>query len=243
MLLTAPAWCFASGTPLKPGATPPCIAENPYEANLFFVPALTYFYSDNMFNPQWHVERVMQHVRQQYPFYNRSGGLSMAHATMMGRAPWCSAGRQLPTNNFITGVTRVRSGCTVHLAGGSDHFWFTTADRGPCSLARDLQDSTIKVRNRPACQWHSCTCIAVGPGVAHAVCAYTMRHGYTTARVAFVWEPVPHERTHVQVVNFGMQQRNISWSVVKNKVGVCLLRLCLVWLFVLRSSRYTPWLY
>ncbi|GIL47860.1 hypothetical protein Vafri_4498, partial [Volvox africanus] len=48
--------------------------ENPYEANLFYVPALAYFYAENVRNSQWQIKAVIDHIRQQWPFYNRSGG-------------------------------------------------------------------------------------------------------------------------------------------------------------------------
>ncbi|GIL89474.1 hypothetical protein Vretimale_18890 [Volvox reticuliferus] len=48
--------------------------ENPYEANLFYVPALAYFYAENVRNSQWQIKSVIDHVRQKFPFYNRSSG-------------------------------------------------------------------------------------------------------------------------------------------------------------------------
>ncbi|PNW85856.1 hypothetical protein CHLRE_03g202550v5 [Chlamydomonas reinhardtii] len=48
--------------------------ENPYEAHLFYVPALNFFYSGNLRPPEYHLEAVMDHVKTAWPFYNRSGG-------------------------------------------------------------------------------------------------------------------------------------------------------------------------
>ncbi|KAG2444152.1 hypothetical protein HYH02_009091 [Chlamydomonas schloesseri] len=48
--------------------------ENPYEAHLFYVPALNFFYSGNLRAPEHHLEAVMEHVKSAWPFYNRSGG-------------------------------------------------------------------------------------------------------------------------------------------------------------------------
>eukprot|EP00878_Enallax_costatus_P016506 GHUV01017315.1.p1 GENE.GHUV01017315.1~~GHUV01017315.1.p1 ORF type:complete len:576 (+),score=57.68 GHUV01017315.1:463-2190(+) len=48
--------------------------ENPWEANLFFVPALTYAYSSNLGDVTVHLQRVMTWVRDQRPFFNRTAG-------------------------------------------------------------------------------------------------------------------------------------------------------------------------
>ncbi|KAG2484066.1 hypothetical protein HYH03_017086 [Edaphochlamys debaryana] len=48
--------------------------ENPYEANLFFVPALNYFYSENVNPAGFHAADVVSYVRQTWPFWNRTGG-------------------------------------------------------------------------------------------------------------------------------------------------------------------------
>ncbi|EFJ48508.1 acetylglucosaminyltransferase [Volvox carteri f. nagariensis] len=48
--------------------------QNPYEANLFYVPALTYFYATNVRNGQWQAEAVIEYIRTKWPFYNRTGG-------------------------------------------------------------------------------------------------------------------------------------------------------------------------
>jgi len=48
--------------------------ENPHEANLFFVPALLYFYVGNVRDPIPHLTRVIQHISWNFPFWNRTGG-------------------------------------------------------------------------------------------------------------------------------------------------------------------------
>lgn len=48
--------------------------ENPWEANLFYVPALTYAYSSNLGDVVEHLRRVMAWVRTAHPFFNRTGG-------------------------------------------------------------------------------------------------------------------------------------------------------------------------
>jgi hypothetical protein len=48
--------------------------ENPWEANLFYVPALTYAYSSNLGDVVEHLRRVMGWVRAAHPFFNRTGG-------------------------------------------------------------------------------------------------------------------------------------------------------------------------
>ncbi|KAG2486339.1 hypothetical protein HYH03_015043 [Edaphochlamys debaryana] len=48
--------------------------ENPYEAHLFYIPALTMYYSGNVGNSNPQIEYVINYVRQNWPFYNRSGG-------------------------------------------------------------------------------------------------------------------------------------------------------------------------
>lgn len=48
--------------------------ENPWEANLFFVPALSFAYSSNLGDVTVHLQRVMTWVRDQHPFFNRTGG-------------------------------------------------------------------------------------------------------------------------------------------------------------------------
>jgi hypothetical protein len=48
--------------------------ENPHEANLFFIPALNYDFSGNTGFPSVHAAAVIQHVREHYPFWNRTNG-------------------------------------------------------------------------------------------------------------------------------------------------------------------------
>jgi hypothetical protein len=48
--------------------------ENPWEANLFYVPALSYAYSGSRGNVTVHLRRVMAWVAEAHPFFNRTGG-------------------------------------------------------------------------------------------------------------------------------------------------------------------------
>ncbi|GAX86293.1 hypothetical protein CEUSTIGMA_g13705.t1 [Chlamydomonas eustigma] len=48
--------------------------ENPNEANMFFVPALVYFYAGNLGNPLPHLRKVVKYISTTYPFWNRTGG-------------------------------------------------------------------------------------------------------------------------------------------------------------------------
>lgn len=48
--------------------------ENPAEAHLFFIPALTYAFTANLGDPETHIIRVVDYVRSNYPFFDRSGG-------------------------------------------------------------------------------------------------------------------------------------------------------------------------
>eukprot|EP00775_Hariotina_reticulata_P004063 gene4063-4310_t len=48
--------------------------ENPWEANMFYVPALTFTYSSNLGDVTEHLRRVMTWVREAHPFFNRTGG-------------------------------------------------------------------------------------------------------------------------------------------------------------------------
>lgn len=48
--------------------------ENPYEANIFYVPALTYAYTSNLGDVVEHLHRVMTWVRDAHPFFNRTAG-------------------------------------------------------------------------------------------------------------------------------------------------------------------------
>ncbi|GAX84072.1 hypothetical protein CEUSTIGMA_g11496.t1 [Chlamydomonas eustigma] len=47
--------------------------QNPYEANLFFIPMLVYFYVHNVQNPYPHIQRVVRYVSTSFPFWNRTG--------------------------------------------------------------------------------------------------------------------------------------------------------------------------
>ncbi|KAG2491281.1 hypothetical protein HYH03_010287 [Edaphochlamys debaryana] len=48
--------------------------ENAYEANLFYVPALNFYYASNVGDAGPQTEFVLDYVRHTWPFYNRSGG-------------------------------------------------------------------------------------------------------------------------------------------------------------------------
>lgn len=48
--------------------------ENPHEANLYYVPALTYYYSSNLEDPVNHIRSVVDHIRTRYPFWNITSG-------------------------------------------------------------------------------------------------------------------------------------------------------------------------
>ncbi|KAL4519102.1 hypothetical protein Ndes2526A_g00206 [Nannochloris sp. 'desiccata'] len=48
--------------------------EDPSEAHLFFLPALTYAYTSNLGNPNLHVTRVVDYVREEFPYWNRTDG-------------------------------------------------------------------------------------------------------------------------------------------------------------------------
>jgi len=48
--------------------------ENPHEANLFYIPALLYFYTANVFKPGPHIQRVVEYVSTEFPFWNRTRG-------------------------------------------------------------------------------------------------------------------------------------------------------------------------
>lgn len=41
---------------------------------MFYIPMLNYFYSGHSETPAPHVERVIEHVRNVAPFWNRTGG-------------------------------------------------------------------------------------------------------------------------------------------------------------------------
>jgi hypothetical protein len=48
--------------------------ENPHEANMFFVPAMLYFYVGNVRDPVPHLKRVVEHISTAFPFWNRTLG-------------------------------------------------------------------------------------------------------------------------------------------------------------------------
>ncbi|PNH07135.1 putative glucuronoxylan glucuronosyltransferase IRX7, partial [Tetrabaena socialis] len=48
--------------------------ENPWEANLFYVPAQAYSYSSNTNSPANQIMRAISYVRDTYPWFNASGG-------------------------------------------------------------------------------------------------------------------------------------------------------------------------
>ncbi|KAG1665073.1 hypothetical protein FOA52_012492 [Chlamydomonas sp. UWO 241] len=48
--------------------------ENPYEANMFFVPAMLYFYVANVRDPVPHLKHIVTHLQTEYPFWNRTLG-------------------------------------------------------------------------------------------------------------------------------------------------------------------------
>ena len=48
--------------------------EDPSEAHLFFLPALTYAYTSNLGHPDFHITRVINYVREEFPYWNRSSG-------------------------------------------------------------------------------------------------------------------------------------------------------------------------
>ncbi|WIA23466.1 hypothetical protein OEZ85_000212 [Tetradesmus obliquus] len=49
--------------------------DNPYEANMFYIPAMTYVYSSNLGDTLVHSKRVIDYVRTTWPFFNRTKGL------------------------------------------------------------------------------------------------------------------------------------------------------------------------
>jgi hypothetical protein len=50
------------------------VTQNPLEAHLFFIPALTYAYSGNLGDPNPHLERVIPYIKSNFPFWNRTQG-------------------------------------------------------------------------------------------------------------------------------------------------------------------------
>jgi hypothetical protein len=65
--------------------------ENPWEANLFYVPALTYFYSSNVgpFQAQQHMEIVIRYIKKTFPFWNINQGRD--HVFWMSLDRWAAA--------------------------------------------------------------------------------------------------------------------------------------------------------
>lgn len=49
-------------------------AENPEEANLFYIPALAFFYVGNVRYPAPHMHSVVRYISSRYPYWNRTGG-------------------------------------------------------------------------------------------------------------------------------------------------------------------------
>lgn len=49
----------------------PLRTENPWEANMFYIPAMMYAYSSNLGDTLIHAQRVIDYVRQTWPFFNR----------------------------------------------------------------------------------------------------------------------------------------------------------------------------
>ncbi|KAG2494879.1 hypothetical protein HYH03_007118 [Edaphochlamys debaryana] len=68
--------------------------ENPYEANLFYVPMLLYFYIGNVRDPAPQAKWVIKHIQENYPFWNRSGGRDHFYF-MTGDRGTCHASRWL----------------------------------------------------------------------------------------------------------------------------------------------------
>ncbi|KAG1665066.1 hypothetical protein FOA52_012485 [Chlamydomonas sp. UWO 241] len=48
--------------------------ENPHEANLFFIPALLYFYVGNVRDPVPHLDAIVTYINTTLPFWQRHGG-------------------------------------------------------------------------------------------------------------------------------------------------------------------------
>ncbi|KAG2453114.1 hypothetical protein HYH02_002445 [Chlamydomonas schloesseri] len=61
--------------------------ENPWEANLFYIPTFTYYYIGNVGFPGKLFSRVVAHVRQTYPFWNMTGGRN--HILVSGNDRGC----------------------------------------------------------------------------------------------------------------------------------------------------------
>ncbi|PNH06508.1 hypothetical protein TSOC_007161 [Tetrabaena socialis] len=52
--------------------------ENPYEATLFYVPMLLYWYAGNTGPQHLQAAAVLRYVQQTWPFFNRSGACVFA---------------------------------------------------------------------------------------------------------------------------------------------------------------------
>jgi hypothetical protein len=48
-----------------------CRTLNPWEANLFYIPAMSYAFSGNVGDTMTNNRRVIAWVKQHYPFFNR----------------------------------------------------------------------------------------------------------------------------------------------------------------------------
>lgn len=48
--------------------------ENPYEANLYYIPLMSHFYTGNIQPDSGHLRVVVRYVRERFPFWNRTGG-------------------------------------------------------------------------------------------------------------------------------------------------------------------------
>ncbi len=101
--------------------------ENPYEANMFFIPAMAYFYTENIHSPVTHLLRVIRHVSTEYPYWNRTGVSIRLQSRMIASA-----------------LTKC-----LHPVGGKDHFFWMPGDKGACHIPTSLMESTIKVRGPP----------------------------------------------------------------------------------------------
>jgi hypothetical protein len=56
-----------------------CRTDNPYEANMFYIPAMTYAYSSNLGDTLVHAKRVIDYVRFTWPFFNRCAALNVLY--------------------------------------------------------------------------------------------------------------------------------------------------------------------
>ncbi|KXZ50252.1 hypothetical protein GPECTOR_17g890 [Gonium pectorale] len=59
--------------------------ENPWEANLFFIPTHTYYYIGNVGFPGLHFGAVFRHVREAHPWWNLTAGRNHVAATSNDR--------------------------------------------------------------------------------------------------------------------------------------------------------------